>query len=316
MHAPLVEVVRGDLVESVHFGSLVVLSATGEVELAVGEVDAPMFPRSANKLMQAAGVVELGVQLPAPLLAIAASSHSGGEPHVEAVLSLLRAHGLDETALRNTPGWPIGASERKAFLASGGAKSSLRADCSGKHASFLAACVQQGWDLATYLSADHPLQQHLAACLERATGDPIEHTAVDGCGAPLWSATLAGLARAFRAGASGPAGSPLREVADAMRAFPELVGGPGREPTAAMRALPGLLAKDGAEGVFAMALADGRAAALKIADGAKRGVAPVVMAVLRSWGAESAALTDFPQVPVLGGGRSAGYLRLVSGLLN
>lgn len=311
MHAPLVEVVRGDLVESVHFGSLAVLAADGNVELAVGDVESAMFPRSANKLMQAAGVLELGVDLRGEKLAIAASSHSGGDAHVTAVLSLLEGCGLSESALQNTPGLPIGAAERKAFLASGGTKSSLRADCSGKHASFLAACAQQGWDLASYLSPDHPLQQHLAAVMAEATSTPIQHTSVDGCGAPLWSSTLVGLARAYRLGASGPVDSALRRVGDAMRAHPELVGGPGREPTAAMRALPGLIAKDGAEGVFAMGLADGRAAAFKIADGSKRGLAPVVMAILRRWGAAEVDLADFPQVPVLGWGQPVGHLRLI-----
>ena len=314
MHAPLVEVVRGDLVESVHFGSLVLLAADGRVELSIGDVDSAMFPRSANKLMQAAGVLELGVDLRGEQLAIAASSHSGGEPHVAAVRALLADYGVAESALQNTPGLPIGAAERKAFLSAGGQKSSLRADCSGKHASFLAACVQQGWNLADYRSADHPLQRHLAEAMAKATATPIQHTSVDGCGAPLWSSSLVGLARAYRLGASGPSDSALRRVGDAMSAYPELVGGPGREPTAAMRALPGLVAKDGAEGVFAMGLSDGRAAAIKIADGSKRGLAPVILAILRRWGATEAALADFPQVPVLGWGQPVGRLRLAPGL--
>lgn len=311
-HLPLVEVWRGGLLESVHFGSLVLLAADGSVESSFGDVDAEMFPRSANKLMQAAGVLELGVELPSEQLAIAASSHSGGDEHVAAVRSLLSAYGLTEAQLQNTPGLPIGAAERKEYLLAGGEKSALRADCSGKHASFLAACVVNGWDTASYLDPTHPLQSRLVEVMASATGVSVITTSVDGCGAPLWSSTLVGLAQAYRAGASGD--GQLRVVADAMRHHPRLVGGDGRVPTEAMLALPGVVAKDGAEGVIAMGLADGRAAAFKISDGALRAAAPVAAAVLSHWGATAAAVSRMPFLPVLGGGRPVGELRLSSEL--
>ena len=93
--------------------------------------------------------------------------------------------------------------------------------------------------------------------------------------------SLLGLARAFRTIANGDAGSAGDAVYDCMTAHPEMVGGDGRDVTKFMRHVPGLMAKDGADGVFAAALPDGRAVALKIADGANRARPPVMVAALR-----------------------------------
>lgn len=308
-HEPLVELVRGDLVESIHYGTIAVLAPGDELVGSLGDAAAQMYPRSASKLLQAAAMVELGLDLPLNQLALVASSHSGGEPHVEGVSAILNSYGLAESALQCTAGMPIGSAERKAYQQTGGTPTALRSDCSGKHAGFLATCLLQNWPIDNYLDAAHPLQQAMAAAVERWTGEPIRHTTADGCGAPLFSTTTRGLARAFQQAVTAPAGSPLRQVADAMRAYPELVGGPGREPTAAMQLLPGVLAKDGADGVLALANADGRAIAFKISDGSKRALAPVAIAALRGWGASAAALADFPLSQVLGGGKPVGYLR-------
>src|SRR4029079_5747964 len=101
-------------------------------------------------------------------------------------------------------------------------------------------------------------------------GEPVGGVGVDGCGAPVFAISLAGLARAFRSLALAAAGTPQRQVADAMRAQPDLVGGTGRDVTTLMAGLRGCLARDGAEGVYAAALPDGSAVAVKIADGASR----------------------------------------------
>ena len=163
--------------------------------------------------------------------------------------------------------------------------SRVRMNCSGKHSAMLATCVRNGWDTAGYLAPDHPLQQALRRTVEDLAGEPVTATGVDGCGAPLFALTLGGLARAFRELVLAAPGSPERRVADAMRAYPEWTSGTSRDERLLMDAVPGLLIKGGAEGVDAFALADGRAGAVKIDDGAHRGRTPVTVATLRLLGA-------------------------------
>ena len=139
----------------------------------------------------------------------------------------------------------------------------------------LVTCVVNGWPLDAYLDQDHPLQRHITTVVERLGGEAVAHVGIDGCGAPAHTLTLTGLAHAFAAVASAPAGSPMAAVRGAMTTHPEMVGGTGRDVTALMAAVPGLVAKDGAEGVLAAALPDGRAVALKLADGSWRAFAAV-----------------------------------------
>lgn len=306
-YVPLVEVERGGLVESVHQGAIALIDADGS-ERSLGATDVAMYPRSASKLFQAAAMVDLGLYVDPKLLALVAASHSGGDEHVQGVRVLLGMFGLDESHLQCAIGLPIGAAERRKFLSEGGQKCRIRTDCSGKHAGMLATCVLNGWPVDTYLEPAHPLQEKIAQVVMSASGDPIDYVTADGCGAPLFSISLAGLARGYRF-ATQSAGS-LRVVADAMRAYPEMVGGPGREPTVAMQAMSGVLAKDGAEAVFALADDQGRAAAIKVADGSKRALSTLIAAVLESWGADRAVLANLPYGQVLGGGRPVGELRL------
>src|SRR5699024_4743475 len=135
-------------------------------------------------------------------------------------------------------------------------------NCSGKHAGMLAACVAAGWDTATYLQPDHPLQQATLARVERLAGEQVGTIGIDGCGAPLLALSLTGLARAFGAVAASDPDSPEGQVSAAMRAYPFLVAGTGREDTALMQAHPEVLIKGGAEGVHCAALPDGTAMAM------------------------------------------------------
>lgn len=308
-YVDLVEVERGGLVESVHQGAIAMIDADGAVT-SLGDAERTMYPRSTSKLFQAAAMLDLGLYVHPKMLALVAASHSGGDEHVQGVQALLGMFGLDEAHLQCAIGAPIGVAERKKYLSAGGEKNRIRTDCSGKHAGMLATCVINGWPVDSYLAPDHPLQIEIARTVSAVSGDPIEYVTADGCGAPLFSITLAGLARGYRL-ATQSAGS-LRIVADAMREYPEMVAGPGREPTVVMQAVPGVLAKDGAEAVFALADDQGRACAIKIADGSKRALATVVAAVLESWGADPAALTDLPYGQVLGGGVPVGECRLSS----
>src|SRR5262249_47357720 len=139
-----------------------------------------------------------------------------------------------------------------------------------------------GWPTASYREPDHPLQQAVAATFADLTGEPIAVIAVDGCGAPLFSASLVGLARAFRRialglDAAGRTDGDALPVAGATPAHPAYVSGSTRDERALLTAIPGAIGKAGAEGCYAVALGDGRAFALKTDDGAAR-VRPVLMA--------------------------------------
>lgn len=310
---PLVEVWRGGLLESVHHGAVAVLDSNGELKTAFGDIDRQSFPRSAAKLMQATAMVKAGLELPADELALVAASHSGGDVHVQKLQQIFQRFDLDIELLQCTAFLPIGSAERRAYLATGGGPDRKRSDCSGKHAGFLATCKINDWDLNSYLDPNHPLQIAIQTEIANATKTPARTVTVDGCGAPLYSSSLHGLALAFHRAVVAEAGTPARQVADAMRAFPELVAGPDREPTIAMQFLPGVLAKDGADGVFAMAHPQHGAVAFKISDGGVRGVNALVRHYLKAWSQQSdvPGLRDFP---VLGGGKPVGEIRVNAAL--
>ena len=298
----LVHINRGSLLESQHRGSLVILDRDGSTVAALGDVTSPMFPRSSNKPMQAVGMVNAGLDLEPALLALVTASHSGGPEHIAGAERILAQHGRSITDLQCTPRMPLGDAERRAYVLGGGAPARVAADCSGKHAGFIATCVINGWPIDTYLDAEHPVQRACRDAVEELAGERVAAISVDGCGAPLFGFSLTGLARAFRAIAVADATTPAGRVAAAMRAHPDMVGGTDRDVTRAMQQAPGLIAKDGAEAVMAMALPDGRAMALKISDGAKRGVTPVMAAVLAAWGTP----VELVQPRVLGGGVDVG----------
>ncbi len=302
--APLARVRRGDLVESVHLGHLVAIDAGGDPVLRVGDPDAVIFPRSALKPVQAVAMVRAGLDLDGELLALAAASHSGETAHLDGVHRILAGAGLDESALDNTPDVPLGESGAAAFRAAGHPPSPIAQNCSGKHAAMLATCVANGWPTDGYREPDHPLQKHIGAVVAGLTGDEPAHVTVDGCGAPLFSTTTAGLARAFARIATAAPGTAEARVATAIRENPWWLGGTGRPVTRFVERVPGLVAKDGAEGVFAAALPDGRALAVKVLDGSARPLPPVVAAALSALGAEVGE--GLGRVDVLGHGVPVG----------
>ena len=270
------EIIRSGFVEGHHYGSLVALGVDGDVTWSVGDATAPILPRSCNKPIQALGMVHAGLDLPERLLALACASHSGEPMHLEGVRAILATAGLDESALQTPLDYPLDDEAREELLRQGGERSAIAMNCSGKHAAMLVTCAVNGWDLATYLSTEHPLQQAIAATFARTTGEAVEVVAVDGCGAPLLSTSLVGLARAFRNLALAADG-PEHRIADAIRHHPEMVSGTRRDELTLLRAMPGSIGKAGAESCYVVALPDGRAFALKTDDGAGR-VRPVLMA--------------------------------------
>jgi L-asparaginase II len=304
------EVVRSGFTESRHRGAVAGLAADGTQVISAGHTAVPFFPRSANKPLQATGMLRCGLDLDGELLALASASHSGEDFHVDGVRKILSGAGLTEADLRCPPSWPLDPETVRRLMAGGEDMSRIRMNCSGKHSAMLATCVRNGWDTAGYLAPGHPLQQALRSTVEDLAGEPVTATGVDGCGAPLFALTLAGLARAFRELVIAAPGSPERRVADAMRAYPEWTSGTIRDERLLMDAVPGLLIKAGAEGVDAFALADGRAGAVKIDDGAQRGRTPVTVATLRLLGA--AVPDELATIPVIGGEAEVGVIRAVS----
>ena len=207
--------------------------------------------------------------------------------------------------------WRLSTSLLAFSIAAGLTKSPLQMNCSGKHSGMLATCVHNGWAHdASYLHVDHPLQRRITDMVPEMAGEEAAHIAVDGCGAPAHALSLAGLARAFRHVATSPEGSPARIVGDAMRSHPRMVGGPTRDVTLLMEGVPGLVGKDGAEGVFAVGLSDGRAVALKVADGANRARPPLMKWALERLGVDVAAVDPSAfSSPVFGHGEVVGDVR-------
>jgi L-asparaginase II len=309
-------VVRSGFAESVHRGPVIALGADGEPVLAAGAVGEPIFPRSSNKPLQAAAMVRCGLDLDGKLLALAAASHSGEDFHVVGVREILAGAGLTTDALQCPPGLPMDEPSLHALIRRGGGPDRVHMNCSGKHAAMLATCVAAGWPTASYRDPAHPLQAEIRRTIERLSGEPVTAVGVDGCGAPIFALSVAGLARAFRAMVLSAHGSPERTVANAMRTYPEWTSGSTRSERALMEAIPGLLLKSGAEGVEAFALADGRAGAFKIDDGAARARPPVTVALLHRLGAagepgaDVAALDRVGLAEVKGGGRRVGEIRV------
>jgi L-asparaginase II len=304
---------RSGLDESVHFGAVVGLGPSGAIEFAAGDPQAVVYPRSSNKPMQAVAMVRAGLQLPPDLLALVCASHDGTPMHTDAALRILGTVGLDERALANTASLPLDQPSAEAVLRAGGPRTPLLMNCSGKHSGMLATCVHNGWAHdPTYLHVEHPLQAAITVAIDELCDEPHAHIGVDGCGAPAHAMSLVGLAWAFRAIATGAAGVAGDEVYAAMTGNPAMVGGDGRDVTKFMRHVPGLMAKDGADGVFAAALPDGRAIALKVADGGDRARPPLMVAALQALGVDTSAVAALVEERIMGHGHQVGTVRAIA----
>jgi L-asparaginase II len=309
-YVPIAITDRSGCDESVHFGAVVCLGRDGSIVASAGDPEVTIYPRSSNKPMQAVAMVRAGLDLPADLLALVCASHDGTLAHLDAARRILAVASLDEGALGNTPDLPLDQAAARTVLRGGGARTALQMNCSGKHSGMLATCVHNRWphDL-TYLDPGHPLQQQITTTIaELAEQQPV-HIGVDGCGAPAHVFSLVGLARGFRSIATGAAGAAGSAVYDAMCGHPEMVGGEHRDVTTLMRSVRGLMAKDGADGVFAAALPDGRAVALKIADGSNRARPPVMVGALNRLGVDISEVEPLVVEHIMGHGRAVGQVR-------
>ncbi len=300
--AVLAEYVRDGVVESVHRGYLVALNSDGSVNLALGDIEHLFFPRSTVKSIQGAAMVRAGLKLEPRLLALGCSSHSGSAEHLTAVREILAMAKLDESALQCMLDKPLGDSERREWGDKPATRISM--NCSGKHAAMLLTCVLNGWPTDSYLDPAHPLQVAIRGELETLAGEKITLTSTDGCGAPLFLLSVAGLARAIRNITISK--DPIhQEVIAASRAFPEMVAGKGRLTTQMIEAVPGLYMKDGAEAVEVASMPDGRTLVFKVSDGSLRPFRVLVHAGLKKLGIDS----PYEPENVLGGDRIIGKLR-------
>jgi L-asparaginase II len=306
----LVEVVRSGFVESVHRAWVFAVDADGSPVAVHGAVTAAVSPRSSLKPVQALGMLRVGLDLHDELLALACASHSGEDFHVEGVGKILIGAGLDESALKCPKDLPMDVPTAHRILRSGGGPAAITMNCSGKHAAMLAACVVNDWPTDDYRHPAHPLQRVIRDTTEELTGERIAATGVDGCGAPLYFASMAGVTRAFRAFTLAKPGTDERRIADAMRAHPEWTSGTTRAETTLMRAIPGLMLKSGAEAFDAFAFEDGRAATIKIEDGSQRARVPVTVATLRTLGLDAPELDTLATPPQYGGGQPVGEIRV------
>ncbi len=284
----LVELTRGSRqhVESAHRGALAVLDADGAVLLALGDIDRPIFPRSAVKALQALPLGASGaadaLALADTELALACGSHGGEQMHVEAAASMLAKAGADARVLECGVHWPKYALAARALAARGLEPNALHNNCSGKHAGFvcLAHAMAGGRDLRGfargYVAAGHPVMREVTAALAAATGCDLDHApcAIDGCSIPTFGIALRSLASGFARFGSGVGLSDAHAVAakrlrHAVAAEPQAVAGSGRFDSAvAARLGQRVFCKVGAEGVYCAALPErGLGVAIKIDDG-------------------------------------------------
>ena len=297
----LAKVTRGDLVESLHLGHLMVLNADGSTYLSKGSPELPIYPRSAVKSLQAAAMLKAGLIVKDYELALICASHSGAQNHIDLVTKILTSRDVSISELKNAVDKPLGEKEKIAW----GEKpaSQLAQNCSGKHAGMLITCQQNGWDIKSYLDLDHPLQVAIKNEIEELSGEKVSAVSLDGCGAPLFAISLVGLARAI-SNLVKSEDDIYQEIVLACTKYPELVAGDGRLTTRMMQAVPGLFMKEGAEGVQVCALRDGRVVAIKIIDGSWRPVAPIIMEIFSRWGVE---MPD-ESVKIYGGGSVIGVV--------
>ncbi len=332
----LVQALRGGIVESQHRGAIAIVDASGTVHTAVGDIERPVFPRSAVKVLQALPLVESGAAerygLVDEELALACASHGGEPRHAETAARMLAKAGVDVQALECGTHWPYHDGSIKALAAAGGAPSALHNNCSGKHSGFVClGCLmaaERGSDarafLRGYVTPEHPVMREVTASLESTTGFALAGTArgIDGCSIPTYAIPLRHLAHAFAKVATGQGlregqARAARRLRQAVAAAPYMVAGSGRFDTRVMQALgERVFCKVGAEGMHCAAFPTlGLGAAIKMDDGNTARAVEVVMAAVTAAllpleGADAALLHELADLPMRNwNGLEVGQLR-------
>jgi len=306
----LVELTRGELVESVHRGALAVVDADGAVVASLGDIQAPVYSRSSLKPMQAMVLVESGAAeafgLSDEEIALACASHSGEPMHTTRVAAWLARIGLAEKDLACGAHPARYEPVTEAMIRSGEKPTRIFNNCSGKHTGFLT--VARHWDVATegYERIGHPVQRAVAAVLKDLSGASDLPYGIDGCAAPNFATSLTQFARAAARMASGNGlaksrADAAKRIIAAMIAHPELMSGTGRVCATLIRASQGRVAvKTGAEGFFGGWIPGrGLGIAIKIDDGAGRASETVIAALLSKLGLLGDGAKALLRAPVL-----------------
>jgi L-asparaginase II len=327
--AEMVELWRNGLLESTHRGHAVICDQAGQVVQAWGDPGRVIFPRSSCKMLQALPLLESGAAEAAGLtdahVALSCASHQGAALHVNMARQWLADLGLGEPDLRCGSHEPYDRTERDRLILNHEGPCQLHNNCSGKHSGFLTTNKHLKGG-AEYTELDHPLQKAIRAATEDITGETVAGHGIDGCSAPNFAMSVAGLARGMAAFASASDSGSVRQRAmhrltRSMAAYPELVAGEGRACTELMRAMGGRVAiKTGAEAVFVAIIPEKKLGiALKIEDGNGRASEAALVAILTHLGvlnsADPAAQKRLPAPQVNCRGKTTGELRLAPGFL-
>ncbi len=288
--APLVEIWRGPIVESLHMGHAVICDDTGQIVESWGNPEAMIYPRSSSKMIQALPLIESGAAAAYGLtpehLALACASHNAAAIHTDRVQTWLMNLGKSDSDFRCGAQEPGDIPTRDALIRASDSPCQYHNNCSGKHCGFLTLTdhLKAGPE---YVDIDHPVQRACLTAFEELTQVNSPGYGIDGCSAPNHLTSLHGMARAMGFFAAARQGNGTRATAaaqlrDAMIAHPDLVAGETRACTNLMRACAEPVAlKTGAEGYFIAILpARKLGIALKISDGATRASECAITALL------------------------------------
>jgi L-asparaginase II len=323
----LVEIIRGNLVENAYRGAFAVVDARGMVVASAGDIDGPVFPRSAIKPLQALPLIESGAAAALGLgpeeIALACASHGGEAMHVDRVSAWLARAGLGPDDLECGVQLPYSAPAAADLIRRSQAPCTLHHNCSGKHTGFVATARHLGEPTGGYVAADHPVQRRVLAAVSAMTGLDLARAprGIDGCSIPVVALSLAGMARGMarlvdRDGLHDERRAAATQIIGSMLAAPELLDDSQGMTPAVIRACSGsVVMKLGAEGVFNAALPGlGLGIALKIADGAAKPAALAIMTLLDRLGlfdeTRRTSLATYLAPPILSAaGREVGALR-------
>lgn len=295
----IAQVTRGGIVESLHHGAFAVSDGSGAIVAAAGNIDAPVFPRSAIKAFQCLPLIESGAAerfgLNDEEIALCCSSHNGEPGHLRVAASILAKSGNSEACYECGAHWPHERKDVIALAKAGEEPRAIHNNCSGKHAGMLALARHLGAAAEGYVQLGHPVQTAVAEAMGRFCDVDLATAPVgtDGCSVPTWAFPLRNMARGF-ARLTTPSCDAGQWIIRAVRNHPFLVAGTNRYDTEIMQKIPRLFIKVGAEGVYCGCIAHaGMGFALKCEDGAFRAAEAAISAVLLSldvWTSEERAI--------------------------
>jgi len=293
----LVEVTRGEMVESVHRGVVVAVESSGNTIYSMGDPQYYTFIRSAAKPIQAIPVIERGAAQKFGFneqeLAVITASHSGEFEHQEAVKGILKKIGLDTGNLLCGTTKPLHKPTADKMSRENIKPGPIHCPCSGKHAGMLAIAVHEKMRLEDYYLLEHPVQQIMLETMAELAEMKKEDIkiGIDGCGVPVFGLPVRAMALAYANFVHPDKFSVKRQEAclrlgKIMGKYPKLIAGSGRFTTVlAEQVGTRIVTKDGSEGIFCIGLPEeGLGIAIKIEDGSARALAPVVLKVLDELG--------------------------------